>query len=170
MTNSPAENLDLEPLNLDQNLGYGPKPIPVSRDQEIGDLLSRCIASQTLARLHRSIQDGHAMVLRAFAERTASAAVRSGSATQLRIGLVALLLTLDGAEARDGWTILPLFYDAIARLRLDPSVFIESVRQTIGDRLVVPFAEFLRRSDKSLKAMGYSAGTDADGFRYVRNW
>lgn len=170
MTNDLIEGLDLDILSPEQNCGYLPKPIPNSRDHDIVDLLSRCMASQTLPRLQRSIRDGQAMVLRVFAERMASAAIRNTSATQLRLGLVALLLTFEQAEARDGFAILPLFNDAIERLHLDPSGFTESVRQTVGDRIAMPFTEFQRRSDKSLQAMGYGEGMDGDGFRYVRNW
>ena len=165
-----AENLDLEVLNPNRNLGYLPKRIPIARDGEIDDLLSRYIARRSVARLQRCMQEGNKLVLRAFAERMASAAIRNSSPGQLRLGLIALLLTLDGLDARDGLTILPLYYDAILRLRPDPFEFTESVRQIIGDRMAVPLTEFLKRADKSLKAMGFSEGADADGFRYVRNW
>ena len=170
MTNRAAEDFDLYVLDPDQNIGYLPNPIPVARDRQISDFLWHCMRNETLAKLHRSIQDGHAMVLRAFAERMASAAIRNSSSRELHLGLVALLLTLREGDVRDGLTILPLFYDAMVKLRLDPSAFSESVRQAVGDRMVMPFVEFLRRPDKNLDAMGYREGVDSDGFRYVRDW
>lgn len=170
MTNGATEAFDLEVLHPDKNVSYLPKPIPTARDRQIGELLSSSISGQRIARLKRCIDEGHALVLRAFAERMASTAVRTNSPTDLRLGLIALLLALEGPDSRDALTIFPLFYDAVLRLQLNLSEFIESVRELVGDRMTEPFVQFTQRSDKSLQAMGYSEGTDNDGFRYVRNW
>jgi hypothetical protein len=170
MSADALENVDLAVLDPEDNVAYLPKPIPTVRDGEIANLLSGSIAEQSLARLQRRITDGHAAVLRAFAERMASAAVRTGSMEQLRFGLVALLLGIGRGDSRDGWAILPLFYDALLKLHEDPLAFMGSIRQVVGDSVAVPFAKFLSRSDKTLEAMGYREGADADGFRYVRTW
>lgn len=165
-----SEDFDLGILSPDRNLGYLPKPIPTERDREIGELLLSAVASQRVARLRHCLNEGSEAVLRAFAERMASTSVRSNDPAQLRLGLIALLLSWGRADSRDALTVLPLFHDAILRLSLDSSEFIESVRQVVGDRLAEPFVDFLKRSDKSLASMGYSEGADKDGFRYVRNW
>jgi hypothetical protein len=170
MSNGHVSEVDLEVNDPDQNIGYLPKSIPDLRDREIEDLLSRCVASEALASLQRCVDEDHAMVLRAFAERMATTAVRNNNATQLRTGLIALLLTQAESDFRDGLMILPLYCDAIAKLHIDPSEFTDSVRQIVGNQMLVPFTEFLRRADKSLKSMGYIEGADADGFRYLRNW
>ncbi len=101
----------------------------------------------------------------------ASMGVRKGDRTVLRLGLIALLMS-PSPDFRDTLTVFPLFYDAMRRLSIEESGFLESIRLTIGDVLIVPFLEFLKRSpqNKTIQCMGYTAGCDADGFRYVRNW
>lgn len=164
------ESSDLHSLNPEENLGYLPKPIPVPRDGEIAALLSRTISEHSLAKLQRRMTDGHATVLRAFAERMATAAVRSRDPEQLRTGLVALLLAIGSTDSREGFLLLPLFFDAMLKLGIDPSSFAHSMRHVVGDRLVAPYSEFMSRSDKTLASMGYEEGADNEGFRYVRNW
>jgi hypothetical protein len=122
--------------------------------------------------LAQRLKDGHGAVLRAFAERMASAAVRNGDQGLLRKGLIALLLSSRSPDFRDTLMIFPLFYHAARRLGLDLGPFLDSIRQTIGDPFSAPFAEFLKRpeTNKSLQVMGYAEGADNDGFRYIRNW
>jgi len=170
MSTNKSEDIDLDVLSPENNTGYLPRPIPVIRDGQIADLLSRSMAEYSLARLSLRLTDGHAMVLRAFAERMASAAVRNRSPEQLRIGLIALLLGIGRADLREGLAVLPLFHNGLLKLHIDPPAFADSVRQTVGDRLADPFVQFMNRADKTLEAMGYQEGVDTDGFRYVRSW
>ena len=165
MSSDQIEKLDLEILDLDQNVGYLPKPIPALRDREISDLLSRTIANSALATLHHRVEEGHAMVLQVFAERMATAAVRNKEPAFLRVGLTALLLTL-----AKPLMILPLYCDAVSKLHIYSSRFADALRGTVGDRMIAPFTEYMARADRSLKSMGYGEGVDADGFRYLRNW
>jgi hypothetical protein len=167
---SDEVNLDL--LKPEVNTGYLPQPIPATRDGEIGMLLSRVLEAKCLARFNQMIEDGHAVVLRAFAERMASSAVRNLDVANLRLGLIALLLSWHGPDSREALTVFPIFLDAISRLNLDLTSFVASIRQTVGDQLIDPLIEFLKRTEvnKSLEAMGYAEGADDDGFRYVRNW
>jgi hypothetical protein len=172
MSNAACDEFNLGILTPDLNRAYLPQPIPTARDGEICTLLSLTIADHRVARFAHCLEDGHAMVLRAFSERMASAAVRARDPEKLRLGLIALLLAWPGPDSRDSLTILPLFCDASGILGLDSASFVATVRQSIGDQLSAPFVEFLTRSDKnqSLKSMGYSRGADKDGFRYIRNW
>jgi hypothetical protein len=170
MSTGHSETIDVAMLNPSENIGYLSKPIPDSRDLEIGNLLRRYLFDRSLLHLRRCINDDHARVLRAFAERSASGAVRNNDPEQLRVGLIALLLALSQTESREGLMILAVIYDAMLRLRLEPSAFSDSVRQVVGELLISPFANFMTRSDKTLRAMGYEEGADSDGFRYVRNW
>jgi hypothetical protein len=58
------------------------------------------------------------------------------------------------------------------RLGLDLASLVMPIRQNIGEELIGPWAEFLKRheKDKGLDVMAYKASSDNGGFRYVRNW
>ncbi|SRR6266446_974714 len=172
MTRDDCEKFGLDILQRDKNEGYLPQSIPIERDREIEAMLSTVIAERQLARLQHCVKHEHAMVLCAFAERMATSAVRGRAPVQLQIGLVALALSWLSSDWREPLMVLPLFYHAAQQLRLNPHSFFESTRQIVGDQLAHPLMQFLKRSDenKSLKSMGYIAGTDKDGFRYVREW
>lgn len=172
MNNTSANSVDMRILEPDANRGYLPLPIPAPRDGEIVSLLSRVIAENKLARFARDLAEGHTIVLRVFAERVATAAVRNSDTALLRLAMIGLLLSWRGPDCRETLVVFPVIYDAIRRLGADIESFVGSVRETAGDQLTAPWVEFLRRSehDRSLKAMGYTTGTDSDGFRYMRNW
>jgi hypothetical protein len=172
MSGSTPDTFDLEVLEPDANRGYLPQPIPIARDSEITKLLLQIIDEHHWVLFTRHILDGHALVLRAFAERMASAAVRNRNPELLRVGLIALLLSWRGADLRETLTVCPLFCDAARRIGVDLAVVVASIRQMIGDEPAAPFIEFAKRSEssKSLQAMGYAAGADDEGFRYLRNW
>lgn len=64
--------------------------------------------------------------------------------------------------------VLCLLYDAAKRLGLLP-------KEVLSEGLFLKrdlIENFLRRDeyDKSLSSMGYGAGADSDGFRYIRTW
>ena len=164
--------LILDILEPTANRGYLPRPIPTERDSEITKLLSQIIHNNEVARFAHNLKEGHRVVLRVFAERMASSAVREKDPSLLRLGLIAILLSWGASESREALTIMPLFYDAVGRLGLNLDSFAAEIRETIGDKVISPLAEYLRRAekDKSLQSMGYSAGVDSDGFRYLRNW
>jgi hypothetical protein len=177
MTDDTHENSGNSSLNLDilepsLNIAYLPQPIPVSRDREIFDLLSRAIADNHVARFRGAIKEGHANVLSAFSERMASMAVRQKDLDVLSRGLVALLLAWRETDSKESLPIMALYCDAIRILDLNSVSLVDSVRQILGDVLVEPFVAFLARSEanRSLQAMGYSRASDHDGFRYIRNW
>jgi hypothetical protein len=163
---------ELKVLEPDANHGYLPQAIPTSRDDDIARLLSQILAEDRVARVVRQVGQGHSAVLRVFAERVATAAVRSRDPGLLRLGMIALLLSWRGPDSRETLLIFPLFYDAIQRIGLDSESFVATIRQLVGDQLIAPFVQYLQRPEpsKSLKAMGYAVGSDQDGFRYVRNW
>jgi hypothetical protein len=172
MSNTSAKAVDVKILEPDENRGYLPLPIPAPRDGEIVALLSQVVDENRLAGFARQLVEGHARVLRVFAERAAAAAVRNSDPALLRLATIGLLLSWRGPDSRETLLIFPLIYDAIRRMGIDIELFVTSIRQIAGDQLVAPLIEFLKRSerDKSLQVMGYTAGTDRDGFRYVRNW
>jgi len=172
MNGNKSDNWNFEILEPGANEGYLPLPIPAKRDFEISTLLREVIEQEQLVRFKRLILEGHGLVLMAFAERMASAAVRNHDQEALRLGLIALLLSWQAADSREPLAICPLFYDAARRMELDLKVFFASIRLSTGDQILAPFIEFGNRSERnmSLTSMGYAAGEDDDGFRYLRNW
>ncbi|MHB1954482.1 MAG: hypothetical protein ACYCOU_12115 [Sulfobacillus sp.] len=164
--------MDIKILEPSVNRGYMPQPIPVSRDNEIAELLSRVVAENRVARFARELSEGHAAVLRAFAERMATASIRKRDPALLQLAMIGLLLSWRGPDYRETLAVFPVLYHAILRMELDIEAFIASIRQNAGDQMTSPFIEFLARSehDKTLEVMGYAVGADRDGFRYVRNW
>jgi hypothetical protein len=160
--------MDLSILTDARNEGYWQQPIPSSRDLEIKALLE----SSDPEALVEAVRDEHYSMLRAFAERIASLAVRMKDRGVLRTGLHAVALSGLSRGSRDAVVILPLFYHAALELAVDP----EEVFTAIGS-LVEPEARYLlegftKRSpeDRSIEAMGYIVGSDSDGFRYQREW
>lgn len=155
----------LQILSSAQNHGYLPLPIPAPRDAEIDDLLASTPVSALAA-------EEHWPVLRAYAERMASLAVRERDPEILRRGLVALGLAGLGQGSADALTELPLFHDGAERIGEDAGRLFRSVGAELGGAVEAAVEAFLARSpeDRSLDAMGYRAGHDAGGFRYQRTW
>jgi hypothetical protein len=153
------------------NQGYLPQP-PNARDGEIADLMNKVVAERAVAQFARDIEGGHARVLAVFAERMASAAIRNPDPELLRLGLIALLLSFRHDDSREALIVFPLFCNGLRKLKVDQDLFLTEIRETIGDLLVAPLIEFLKRpeADRSLDSMGYSEGADGDGFRFVRRW
>src|SRR6201999_1450563 len=88
-----TDAFDLRPLQPEINSGYLPQPIPTARDADIRALLSQAMESRSIARLSHCLRDGELIVLRAFAERMATLAVRTRDPATLEDGLIALLLS-----------------------------------------------------------------------------
>lgn len=164
--------IDLEILRPEANPGYLQAPLPTSRDGEIIALLSQVIAEDRVAEFAHQLLEQQGLVLRVFGERMASAAVRNKDPALLKTAAIGFLLDVSYSDVRDVLIVLPLFCDAIKRLKLNAKSFCKSVRAITGEQLASPLEKFLKRKeqDKSLEAMGYIASADADGFRYVRTW
>lgn len=161
-------------LNVDQNIGYGPTPIPSARDAEIESLLVKWQAFSPSDRNEASarIIKNQRFTLLAFAERMATSAVRQKDPKCIHLGLLALGLDGWNTDWRDNVTILSLHYDAAIRLAADPSFIFSEAGNLLSEKVRRSYANFLARNDedKSLEAMGYAIGSDDDGFRYIRGW
>lgn len=147
--------------------GYGSRPLPDVLDFAVVRALSSerpsSDGSNTIS--HSKTADS---VLEAFAERAASLAVRTKDDIWIRNGVAALCATSIASDRRESEIVLCLLYDAAIRLGLSPrAVFSEGL--FLKRNLI---ESFLCRDekDKSLSSMGYIAGADADGFRYLRTW
>jgi hypothetical protein len=161
-------------LRSTRNVGYGPLPIPQPRDFEITALL------ESWTKLNRSQKESAALqisveqqqTLRAYGARMASLSVRNSDAKLIHYGLLAVGIDDWQSDWRENLLIVPLFYDAANRIGAEPDAIFESTAALLPDRAANGVRRFLLRSaeDKSIAAMGYIAGSDSDGFRYVRTW
>ena len=161
----PAMMNILEPS---RNRGYGRLPIPSGRDEEIAALLE----SSEITTLANHVTEAHFAVLRAYAERMASHAVRAESPTILRLGLTALGLAGLAGRSADAVTILPLYYHAARMIGMVPDGLFRTVGEALGGEAETVLDDYLGRSDrdKSLESMGYRVSRDEQGFRYEREW
>lgn len=163
---------ELIPLERAENRGYLQQQIPAPRDDEIAKLLLTVIRESRFARFSHALNEGHAVVLRVFAERMATAAVRNNDANALELAMISLLLSWRSPDCRETLVVFPVLYDAMRRLGVDVDSFVTEIRQVVGDQRIEPLTRFLDRSErnKSLAVMGYTVGIDTEGFRYMRNW
>lgn len=163
-----------ECLQTENNRGYFSLPIPQPIDGEITQLMRAWAAlgpsQRSVASLRAS--DRQSLRLKAYSERMASFAVRTGDPEKVFFGLLALGSDGWRGDWREKVLVLSLHYDALQRLNCDPEATFESATALLSPNAVADFASFLRRSpeNKSIKVMGYVAASDIDGFRYRRTW
>ena len=154
-------------------VGYGPMPIPQPRDFEITDLLeswTKLNGSQRESAALQIIPDEQGRTLLAYGERMASLSVRNSDAKLIHYGLLAVGLDGWRGDWRENVMIVPLLYDAANRIGAEPGAIFESASALLAEKAANGIRRYLLRSDKSLAAMGYIAGADSDGFRYLRTW
>lgn len=156
--------IDFDPVEFS---GYLARPLPDALDLTV---VSALAAVRPAVDDHPLIGRSRAAdsVLEAFAERAASLAVRTKDDIWMRSGVVALCATSTASDRREAEIVLCLLYDAAKRLGLSP-------KQVFSEGLFLKrnlIESFLCRdeNDKSLSSMGYVAGADSDGFRYIRSW
>jgi hypothetical protein len=162
-------------LSSEQNRGYGPLPIPQVRDEQITKLIRAWMNLDHISRTESAseiTEMKQARVLRAYGERMASFAVRERDADFLVLGLIAVGLDGWRYDWRENLLIIPLFYDAATRLGVSPEITFGKTYPFLSEKVVNALEAFLRRSphDRSLAVMGYKAGADDQGFRYIRTW
>jgi hypothetical protein len=154
--------------------GYGPSPLPNSRDEEIDTFVEQLLVGGPTAvtGVLSSVSDKARQVLRAYAERMASLAVRRGDPEKLLRGVVALVVGgLDENRLESLMVMAPL-EDGAKRLGVDfPEVF-EAASKVVGHPGTVNLMVWLTRKteDRSLASMGFVASEDGDGFRYKLDW
>ena len=160
-------------LDVKNNHGYGPLPIPQHRDVQIVELLQAWLALDTPSRLAaaQSLQPGQCSVLSAFGNRMASLAIRENDTARIHHGLIALGLGMQGGDNRNIEMILSLHYDAARRLAGDANQLFEDAAQRLPAQAAQTLRMFAARieDDKLPESMGYQSGHDADGFRYKRS-
>jgi hypothetical protein len=102
----------------------------------------------------------------------ASLAVRRTSKEDLWRGLVAIAAEGWAEDTRENLAVLSLLHDATIRLGLEPRAFFEQLRPYTSKAIADAVESFPARTPeaKTIAAMGYVVGSDADGFRYQRTW
>jgi hypothetical protein len=160
---------------FENNIAYGRQLIPHPRDEKITRLLKDWMDLDALGRTKsRSyISEQQQNTLRAYCERMASRAVRDRNEELILLGLIALGMDNWGTgDPRENILLLPLHYDASLRIGVSPASIFEKAASLLNGEPADAYRAFLRRPerDRSLQAMGYIAGNEADGFRYIRTW
>jgi hypothetical protein len=163
-----------ESLRDSNNRGYGTFSIPQPTDNNISELLKTWMQLNDAQRhdTAQEIDETHRYTLLAYAERMASLAVRLRDREPIILGLIALGISGCLGDWRDNASILALHYDAALQANQSPGEAFEEAAAYLPQKSAAAIKAFLRRSeeDKSLEAMGYLHGTDAEGFRYRRSW
>ena len=170
----PTEDLIL--IASDATNGYGRRPIPHPLDDVVHRLVDGADAADSDdRRLFLGLLNlDQAQVFNAYSERMASLAVRRRDPALVRDGLRASALASHVEDIREIILILSLHYRSLEKLGVDPVVpFAEVVASGLGnDGFAMAAGTYpgRREEDRSIGAMGYVEGQDADGFRYVRTW
>lgn len=161
-------------LSVDSNIGYGPQQIPNGRDEDITQLLVTWLKQDEGSRqiTAQQILESQKFTLLAYSERMASLAVRVLDPNKIFFGLLALGIDGWRGDWRDSVSIVSLHYDAAKRIGKRPCDIFKEAGSFLPARVAAALNSFLERTpaDQSLGAMGYSPASDADGFRYKRNW
>lgn len=149
---------------------YALAPFPDSRDEQIDQYIEtlRTSGPDSIRSALDTVSDKGRQVLRAYAERAASRAVRDESRSTLVLGLIALVLGGLDQNALEALMRMPLIEDAAKRLGLEPSDVFEDVADVVGHPGSVNLVIWLSRApeDRTLQCMGFEAFRDDSGFRY----
>lgn len=154
--------------------GYGPSGLPDARDQAVGDLVGRLMVAgpEAVAAVLSIVTDKARQVLRSYAERMASLAVRRRERELLLRAVVALVLGGLDENRLESLIVMAPIQDSAERLGLDLPELFESASNVVGHPGTVNLMLWLTRrpEDRSLESMGFVVGEDVDGFRYKLDW
>lgn len=154
--------------------GYGPRAIPHELDGKLERFVEAYLeAAQSEHELLSCLPRDATDVLLAFAERQAAHAIRAKSQELLVRSLVALGLAAEIADdERECMSVLPLPWHSAKVLAGKPKVIFEQASVLLPATGRQALLAFCQRApeDQTLSCMGYVAGSDQGGFRYVRTW
>lgn len=117
---------------------------------------------------HPAVVQGDGLV-----QRESTAALRARSADRLAVGFgryVAAEAAAAGWDPRDAMIDMTPFIDCARRLGLDPVAVLGPVAAGGPAWFRETFEVFVRRTDVTLGAFGWSVVDDSDGPRYVFAW
>ena len=154
--------------------GYGPRPIPDDLDQRLGQFVATYLSSSLDEQaLLKCLPRETADVLLAFAERQAALAVRMKSHHTLTQSLVALGLAAEiNNDESQSMSVFPLPWHAAKQLAAEPKIAFTQASSLLPQIGRLALLSFCQRTpeDQTLSCMGYVAGSEDGGFRYVRTW
>lgn len=145
---------------------------------EVDDVLLRLVGRLRRAdpsewpRAWPKLGDRIGMLCLILAERMAALTVRTGEAEHAQWGLNAACVGARLIDPRDGMARLAPLHDALARIGRDPAPYFQAAEPLADPSFLEPLRRFPGRTEanRSLAAMLYEAGRDADGFRYIQRW
>ncbi len=165
----------IKKLCSDYTNGYGPKPIPVTIDEQITQLLKAITKNSSLREVLANQMVSNtprlSRVFIAYAERMTAYAVRKNDIHFLEFAMFAL--TLASGDSREIQMLFPLFFHSCKLLGLDAEKFFtDSSAYFTSKQLQNEAKTFPSRfdNDKSLKAMGYEIIQKGGSIRYSRTW
>jgi hypothetical protein len=154
--------------------GYGPARLPDPRDDELSDFVTTLVAGgpPVVAEVLSTVTEKGRQVLRAYAERMASLAVRRQDPTLLPRAIVALVVGGLDQNKRDSLMIMAPIEDSAARLEKSLSAIFEDVSKIVGHPATVNLMMWLTRrpETRTLASMRFIPSEDEDGFRYRLDW
>ena len=154
--------------------GYGPSPLPSTLDQDVAAFVDGLrsggppVAALAIA---KATEAGRG-VLRAYAERMASLAVRQRDAKLLERAIVAVVVGGLSENDHEALLVMPVIEDSAKRIGVQPPILFEGAAEIVGHPATTNLVLWLMRKpeDRELSCMGYAVGEDGDGFRYIRTW
>jgi hypothetical protein len=165
-----------DPTQTDQRAynGYGPALIPDPRDDEVGRYVDGVVAggpSAVTAALATATEQARRVLL-AFAERSASIAVRRNDKQALVRGVVATVLGGLDENSREALMVMAPLEDAARRLGLHFPDVCGEVAEVVGHPGTVNLMLWCSRKpeDRTLASMAYVTRDAPDGFRYHLDW
>lgn len=154
--------------------GYGPRTIPHELDRSVERFVKAYLAADhTEHELLNCLPKEACPVLLAFAERQAAQAIRTKSQEPLAQSLIAAGLSVEISDDEQGaMLVLPLPWHCADMLTNKPKVLFKQASLLLPEKGRQALLDFCQRTpkDQTLSCMGYAAGADEDGFRYVRAW
>jgi hypothetical protein len=149
---------------------YGLAEFPDPRDVEIDEYIAGVKAGgpAEVQSALAAVSDKGRQVLRSYAERSASRAVRSKDPDNLVLGLIALVVGGLDQNTLESLMRMPLIEDAGRRLGIEPADLFEEVAGIVGHPGSVNLMLWLTRApeDRTPECMGFEAAQDDSGFRY----
>jgi hypothetical protein len=168
MMNSPA----FEPSDPAQPLfaRYGPSPLPNSRDDLVDKVIDRAVAGgpPVVAGVIKAASESGRRVLRAYARRMASLAVRRRSTQLLVRAAIAVVMGGLDQNALEALMVMPLIEHSAGLLETSLAGVFEQAATVVGHPGTVNLMVWLTRKpeDRTLASMGFVESSDEGGFRY----
>lgn len=150
--------------------GYGPSSLPNSRDDLVDKFIDQAVSGgpSAVAGFIKSASESGRRVLRAYAERMASLAVRRRDARLLVRAVIAVVIGGLDQNALEALMVMPLIENSAGLLGADLAGVFEQAAAVVGHPGSVNLMVWLTRApeDRTLAAMGFVESSDEGGFRY----